>query len=566
MSLTTLKRTITLVLQDPQIQQRNALLTDATLRAELVAQLNSLTEAAPKRLLATEVLLVSVPPTGRLTVNPSRRSIVLDTKGFSFGLSRFRDGVVKTPSILRRRSSGVVPVVTPTDRIRYVMADPGANAIGGGVFLLDENMEVVRVFPGYRASANGYVSPTGAAVALLGAVETIAIACEDDHRVHLYNFATGAHVVSIGTGTPGLPSVVVPLLTRPRSVSFDAPNNRLFVACRAGAAGDASPADIGFVAEFDLTVPATPTFVGYVAVGGGDQQLAYGKCFAPSDVLFVDGALYIANGLGDVGRFSRPTVSDPWLATLSLEAVGANYVLGLGAVDPTAPEQFSLNSLDVVTLDGSTKLLVGVSHLGCVECFSLSAADGIGGHVGSYGHAVHEVATPYGVDLSPQSPVHRPGLTLGGLNRPYGVVGDSLTLPGDTTASTLLLVADGGAVAATVGESSGRLARINIDTYEDDNIVTWDSYYTGGGNLSLDGWWLLDGDLPMESCVLEYRDPGDPVVNPVILEGPWQQVRRDCVSQIVASRFQFRLRVVLTATQAVKPYYTTGIGLMMTQV
>ena len=561
MSLTTLKRTLTLVLQDPQIQQRNALLTDATLRAELVSQLDALTEASPKRLLAADALQTgSLAPTGRLVVDSARRSVVLDTKGFGFGLSRFRDGVVQTPSILRRRTPAVTPAATPADRIRYVMADPGAGALGGGVFLLDENMEVVRVFPGYRAASNGYVAPTGAAVALLGAVETIAIACESDHRVRVYNFATGAHIVTIGTGIAGLPSVIVPLLTNPRSVTFDAANNRLFIACRDGSAGDASPGDVGFVAEFNITTIATPVFVGYVAVGGGDQQLAYGKCFAPSDVLFVDNSLYVSNGLGDVGRFARESISDPWLCNLSLEAVGADYVLGLGSVDPVEPSQHAMNALDVVTIGGSTKLLVGVSHLGSVEVFSLSSADGwVGGHSGSYGHAVHEVSMPFGVDLSAQSPVRRPSLTLGGLNRPYGVVGDSLTLPGDDAASTLVLVSDSGS-----GVGSGRLARLNIGTYQDANIVTWDAI-RGASDLSLDGWWLLDGDLPMESCVLEYRDPGDSTLNPVV-PGEWQQVRRDCVSQIVAARFQFRLRVVLSAAQAVKPYSTTGIGLLMTQV
>lgn len=562
MSLTVLKRTFTLVLQDPQVQQRNALLSDAVLRAELNAQLEALTEAAPKRLVSTDVLVTGADaPTGRLVVDDARRSVALDVKGFGFGLSHFRDGVVQVPSILRRRSSAATPAVTPADRVRYVMADPGAANVGGGVFLLDQNMEVVRVFPGYRAATTGYTEPTGAAVAMVGSVETIAIACEEDHRVRLYNFATGVHIATIGTGTAGLPSAMTPALSNPRSVAIDGANSRLFVACRAGAAGDSTAGDIGFVAEFDITT--TPTFIGYVVTGGGDRQLAYGKCLAPSDVLFVDNSLYIANGLGDVGRFTRTTISSPWLPNLSLEAVGPDYVLGLGNVDPTETAQFAMNALDVVTVGSGTKLFVGVSHLGSVEAFSLSAVDDgwVGGHIGTYGKAVHEVTLPYTVDLSPQSPVRRPGLTLGGLNRPYGVVGDSITLPGDTEPSTVLLVSDGG-----TGAGAGRLARINVDTYLDDNIVTFSPYKTGGANLSLDGWWLLDGDLPMESCVLECRDPGDSTVSPTILPGPWQQIRRDCVSQLVAPRFQFRLRVVLGATQAVKSYSTTGIGLMMTQV
>lgn len=566
--------TIRRIVADPSVISRNPTL-DSTLVTLLTDRINALTPDVTTWLTASDVVTSGADqPTGALAPNVTKNAIALGTDGFQFRLSKFRDGLQSTPRKIRRRNPSGVLFATPADRVRYVMADPT-----DGVMLLDQNLEVVRTFPNLIAAgtlaSNQYRQAEAAAVGTVGVTELMFIACGAQHAVQILNYATGALVATIGVpGTAGLPDdAPTPGLTDPVSVSVDEVGERLFVACRSGdVAPDAN--DAGFVAEFDISTPATPVFVDYVVSGNGLYRLNNGQCRQPSDVLFIPtpggvGAppdrLWIANGLGDVAGFEQAAPGDPWFPSLVIEAQGPAWTLGPDTLATgTPPPVFAENAIDVFTDTASaTRLFVSASRTAQVEVFRVStgaSAQPFGSHEATYGQRGLEDSMSYGSVLRAYSTPQQPNLTYGVFSQATGVVADDTTLPGDAVVTSVLVVADAGA---------GRVQRLTLPVYDDENTVT----FTAASStvpVQVVGWFLpADASFPAEYLTVEVRDPGDADATPVIAAGPWREVPKAGFSNTVMGlgmvRYQFRLRASLPRTAAVKAYSVPALGVLLRQ-
>lgn len=571
---TTFLETLRRLLQDPSLATRNALF-DASMQALLVARVDALTPDVLTWLTASDVLSEA----GSLEAQPTYSRLALNASGFEYRLSRFRDGLMGQPRKMRRRTPSDLLAATPSDRVRYLLSDPV-----DGVLLLDQNLEIVRTFPGLISSGTisgaQYADANCAVAATIGVTEIVVVACgAPQHAVQIFNYATGALLATIGTpGTAGLPDAVPVRLTDPVSVAVDEDNSRLFIACRTGNGTGGDVTSAGFVVEFDIAAPAAPVLVGYVLVGNGLYRLNNSQCRRPSDV-FIEpeklvpplqpARLWVANGLGDVAAFTRAAVTDPWVPTLTIEAQGAGYTLGPDTVTLPANE-FSENAIDVLTgADATTRLYVAASRTAEVHAFRASTpatvpafggAVDFGAHEAKYGQRGLETSMPYNTMLRVYSTPVQPRLTFGVFASATGVCADETTITGESAASLVLHVADADA---------GRLQRLRLEVYEDENLITFNSAVSAVP-VCVVGWFLpVDASFPAEYLTLEVRDPGDATVTPVIAATPWREVPRagfsPSVSGPLLTRYQFRLRARLPSTAPISSYSTSAIGVVLRQ-
>lgn len=565
--------TLRRLLSDPALSTKNTVF-DASLLTYFTDRVNGLTPDVVQWFGAPDVLTTGsgVTPTGALTPNVTKNAVVLDTDGFEMRLSKFRDGLQSEPRKIRRRfPSDQLPSVPVTDRVRYVMADTA-----DGVLLLDQNMEIVRTFPGLIAGIGPvagaqYRNAECAVTATIGATELMFIACGTQHVVKVFNYATGALVATIGTaGTPGLPSGVPADLTDPVSLTVDEANSRLFIACRTGTPPGATAAN-GFVCEFDISTPATPTFVSYTLMDKGLSRLNNSECLRPSDVFLAPAGvglgaaplrLWVANGLGDVASFERASLVSTFIPSLVIEAQGQGYTLGPDKVTVLAAD-FSENALDVLTVGGVSRLFVAASLVAQIEVFRVSTGDAaqpFGTHEATYGRRGIETTMPFNTMLRVYSTPQQPPLTFGVFSEATGVVADQTTLPGEATASDVLLVADAAA---------GRLQRLRTSVYGADNTVTF-AGQTSTVPVCVVGWFLpADSTFPTDTLTLEVRDPGNATVTPAIPASAWREVPRAGFSVPIQgpamTRYQFRLRASLSRTLPVQAYQTGALGVLLRQ-
>ena len=565
--------TLRRLLADPALATKNAIL-DSSMLTYLTDRVNALTSDVTQWFGAPDVLTTGtgVTPTGALAPNVTRSAVALDTDGCEMRLSKFRDGRQSAPRKVRRRlPSDVPPSTPPADRVRYVMADTS-----DGVLLLDSNLEIARTFPGLISgvgpiATNEYRDAECAAVGTIAATELMIIACGAQHAVQILNYTTGALVATIGTpAIAGLPDGAPVRLTDPVSVSIDETNTRLFIACRTGTPPGASAAN-GFVCEFNIATPATPVFVGYVLFDKGLSRLNNSECFQPSDIFHTPAGvgvgapparLWVANGIGDVAAFERTLLTDPFTPSLVIEAQGQGYVLGPDKVT-VLPADLSENAIDVLTVSSISKLFVAASLVGQVEVFRVSSGEAavpFGTHEETYGQRGIESTMPFNTMLRVYSTPQQPPLTFGVFSQATGVVADSLTLPGEAVASSVLVVADA---------EAGRVQRLRTEVYGANNTVTF------AGQVStvpifIAGWFLpADSTFPPEFLTLEVRDPGDATVTPVIPATSWREVPRAGFSVPVQgpamTRYQFRLRATLPRTAAVQSYQVGALGVLLRQ-
>jgi hypothetical protein len=574
--MSTFIETIRRIISDPAVSSRNPLI-DSSMITMLVDRVNALTPDVTSWLTAADVTTTAPDqPAGSLAPNVARNAIVLDTKGFEMRLSKFRDGLQSTPRKLRRRVVGDALFTTPADRVRYVLADPT-----DGVLLLDQNLEIVRTFPGLTKAPLindiEYANAQTAVTCTLGGTELLIVACgAPQHVVQIYNYQSGALVATIGTiNTPGLPSDVPTLLTDPTSVSVDEANGRLFIACRSGNV-DGDTANAGFVAEFDLTNLGAITFVEYDAVGAGLYRLNNGECRQPSDVFFTPAStvlggpparLWIANGLGDVAAFERASLADLWFPSLVLEAQGPGWTMGPDSLfTGSAPPSLSENAIDVFTdSSGATRLFVAASKTAQVEVFRVSLGSPdfpFGAHEATYGQRGIESTTPYGSVLRVYSTPMQPKLTFGLFSEATGVVADETTLPGDSAASRVLVAADADA---------GRVQRLRLPVYDANNVVTFNPQ-TSTVPVSIVGWFLpADASFPSEFLTVEVRDPGAAATTTTaaIPATAWREVPKAGFSTPVSgpamTRYQFRLRASLPKDALIRAYSIPALGTLLRQ-
>lgn len=569
--------TIRRIVADPAVTSRNPLI-DASMVSMLVDRINALTPDVTTWFTAADVVTTAPDqPMGALSPNVTRNAVALNTKGFEMRLSKFRDGLQATPRKLRRRIPGDnMAFTTPTDRARYVLADPT-----DGVMLLDQNLEIVRSFPNLINSGfvvgNEYAKAQTAVSCLLNSAEMMVIACgAPQHVVQILNYATGALVATIGVpNVPGLPTDVIPALTDPVSVTVDEVNSRLFVACRSGNVGS-DTANAGFVAEFDVSMPSSPVFVGFVVQGAGLYRLNNSQCRQPSDVFFTSttGALgapparlWIANGLGDVAAFERASLTDPWTPSLVLEAQGPGWTMGPDKLATgTPPPVFAENAIDVATgSDGVSRLFVAASRTAQVEVFRVSTGSSefpFGSHEATYGQRGVENSMSYGSVLRVYSTPMQPALTFGVFSEATGVVADETTLPGDSAPSRVLLVSDADAA---------RVQRLCLPVYENSNTVTFAPQSTTVP-VNIVGWFLpADAQFPSQFLTVEVRDPGAAASGstPAIPASQWREVPRAGFSTAITgpamTRYQLRLRATLPRTAPIGPYMLPALGALLRQ-
>lgn len=568
--MSTFLDTLNRLIADPALATKNTVF-DAGLQALFQAKIANLTPDVTTWWGAPDVLTSGDVPTGSLGPNVLKNRIEIDVDGFDMRFSKFRDGLQSTPRKIRRRKPSDILSATPSDRVRYVLADPT-----DGVLLLDQNLEIVRTFPGLIASGTitgaQYRQAECAAVGTVAATEIVAIACGSQHAVQIFNYTTGALIATIGTpGTAGIPTGLPVRLTDPVSVAIDETNSRLWIACRTGDAG-VDTTDAGFVSEFDITVPSAPVFVAHVVMGAGFYRLNNKECRRPSDVFFQparispvqEARLWIANGLGDVAGFTRALVTDSWVPTLVLEAQGQGYTLGPDTI-PTVSNLYAENAIDLLkSADTNTRLYVAASRTAQIEVFRISSAADLvfGQHETTYGYRGIETTTPYESLLRVYSTPQQPKLTFGVFSSATGVVADETILPGETTATSILVGADADA---------GRVQRLRLPVYSNINTVTFTAS-TSGVPIIPGGWFLpADADLPASYVTVEIRDPGAAatLTTPAIPATPWREVPPAGISVPITgpalTRYQLRLRVQIPTTAPVKAYQVPALGVLLRQ-
>lgn len=550
------------VLKDPAVISKNSLFSqDPEMVREILSYVDSITDDDVRRLEVSDVL-DSAPdaPSGAITRDFSQGCVSVNTRGFKYALSKYRDGLHSSPRRIKRRTPGVMVPVDSQDRVRYILSSPS-----DGVMLLDRNLEIVRSFPGMGDGPTQYSGPESAVAATIGGVEYMLIACPLRHIVQVYEYSSGVHVATIGgDGVSGVPSANDNLLSSPVAVAVDENESRLFIACRNGDAPGSDGEDNGYVVEFDLSAPATPVFARYHLVAGGLNRLNNGECESPSDLFFHaaeevrESRLWVANGRGDVGSFGREDTTDVLTPKMVFEAMGDSYVLGPDNIDGATEAD---NSIDLLRGgDGVLRLYVSAARVGVVEVFRL-AEDGdyaLGHHEATYGYHGFEDVYPYGVQLRHQATNRDPRLTFGSIANASGVVADELNLPGDQRTSRLLVVAD---------KQAGRLQRLNTDVYDGDNYVVY-APLSFEVPVALAGWFITDGDLPAEYATVEFREPADDETSPATPAGPWRELPRTGllgVTMKTTSRVQVRLKVRLPRNAPVRSYRVYGLGLLFKQ-
>lgn len=241
--------TVTQILRDAakdiDFVRKNTVLQDKVLADELQVRINSLTPDINFVLDATNV----VSQTGLLTTNTKDRNIIFDpTRASGYKLSGFREGIIQNPGKLTLRvPPNTYPLKDKTlhSTVRYFLCDELR-----GVFLLDENLNVVKIFPGF---AYGSLTPTPAqydtprqAISYVeSGVEYVAIACYGLHVVQIYRMDDFSFVSTVGTfNVQGLPPLG---LTNPTGVAYDAVGGKLYISCERGQPLGAT-ANRGFVA------------------------------------------------------------------------------------------------------------------------------------------------------------------------------------------------------------------------------------------------------------------------------------------------------------------------------
>ena len=566
--VSTLKR----LLADPALVTKNTIL-DPTLLALYLARVDALTPDVLRWFTAGDVLVTGADaPKGALTPDVARNEIALDTDGFEVTFSRFRDGLASSPLKIRRRYPTDLAVPLAADRAQYLLADTTH-----GVLLLDANMEVVRTFPGLTntvpLSGATYTDARSAVTATIGSTELMFVACGGQHCVKVFNYATGALVSTIGTaGTAGIPTAVPARLDTPVALAVDEVNNRLFIACAQGDPTGSDSTDAGFVSEWDIAAPAVPVFVNTVLMGNELYRLNHSQCKAPCDLFFEpakltlptqDARLWVANGLGDVGAFTRTAVTDTWVPTLVIPAQGRGYVLGPDTVASAALFPVT-NAIDLFTgTDGNTRLYVAAQRTGVVEVFRASSTQAgypLGSHEATYGHRGIEDTAPYGGPLRVHSTPQEPPLTYGVFTTPTGVVADEQRSPSESVTTSLLLVAD---------QQAGRIQRLRLPFYSTESVVTF-LPFINSAPVMIGGWFLpADATFPAEFLTLEVRDPGDITLSPVAPPTAWREVPRAGFSTPVHgpeyTRYQFRLRARVPRDAPVRAYATGAVGILLRQ-
>ena len=487
------KQFLRLTVQNSYTVGQNVVLSDASYAENIDTYIGALTPDFNIKLNTTNVSSAS----GLLVSDSTNREIRFEPKGSGKVVQGFLEANISNVRKMWQRSDDslgtatTVPYGTLSDGRRYYVTDSAA-----GVFYLNEYGQITGAVPGFGSTASGgYGTPTSAITFTVSSVEYIAIVCSE-HLLRIFDTLTFAQVGSFGTaGAPGLPSANS--LDTPIDLAFNSATSTLYVAC-AGISTPPTATDPGFVASFNLTIPATPTFLSYVAVNSGGS-LHQGQVATPSS-LFYDsslGALWILSS--DTGNTSRP------IEVGALSVTGGTSNRFLKGYIEWRGNGFSLGSSNKLHVDVGRRRLYLTNSPG-VEVFDLVTMK----HLYTFGY--------YGVDETStvlSSPYFAP--TTGTVQ---AVCSDVLSVDGVLV--NLVLFNDA---------TNNRLVRVGENSYEGENSVVF-SGMTLDVPVTLHGY-LVKGTVASSKVTLDFRTSS---------AGTWQ-VLSQTDSVPASSYFQFRVRV-----------------------
>lgn len=399
---------------------------------------------------------------GLLLQDSANRTISFEPKGFETTQSAYREALVAEPRRLFKRE-------TVADDIHYLLADGGISTGGQGVFLLNDQMEIVRRFPNFGSDIAGgeYEDSSSAITFTISAVEYVAITDTTHEVVQIYLYA--APYTKIATiGTIDTPGAAVDLLSEPNGVAVDVTNELMYISCATGMPAGASVSN-GFVAVYDLSTIGTPVFSSIDLFYSGTGSLLDAQVHTPVDLLYDGTRLWVSNnGTNTVGAFDVSGASP--VCVRFVEAAGAGYTL-------RGPQQLDFRTLT----GGGQRLYIVNGDTGTVEEFNARTYQ----HLQTYGIRAAEDATPVGYQrLSPD--------VYGALGVPYGVVVDSVSI--DDQDTNVMLVTD---------PTNGRLQRFNLDAYTTSNYVSFVEQ-TFNVPVVFTGWNIA-GNIPLDMVSVWYR-------------------------------------------------------------
>lgn len=489
----TFKQFLQLTISNSQTVSQNVVLSNAAYSLAVSNHINALTPDYNIRLNTTNVDTAS----GLLVSDENRREIRFEPKGSDKIVQGYLEANISNVKKIWQRSDDAlgtattVPYGTLEDGRRYYVTDSAA-----GVFYLNEYGQIIGAVPGFDSIlSGGYGTPVAAITFTITSVEYIAIICEE-HMLRIFDTETFTQVGTFGTaGAPGLPDVDA--LDTPLDLAFDAATSTLYVAC-GGISTPAGATDPGFVASFDLTTPATPTFGQYVALNNGGS-LHQGQVVLPSG-LFYDatlGALWILSS--DAANTARPFE----IGALSVTGLVGNRFLK-GYIEFRG-RSFSVNAASKIHVDVGRRRLYLTNSPG-VEVFDLVTMR----HLYTFGY--------YGVDENTSKQ-----------NAPFfaPVAGQVQAVGSDVLSVDGVLVN----FALFNDSTNNRLVRIGENSYEGENVVIFDSM-TFTVPVSLHGY-LVKGTIASSKIQMEFRTSST---------GAWQ-ILSQTDSVPASAFFQFRLKI-----------------------
>jgi len=482
-------------LQDEDFRRKNSILQDDAYIQGLLARVTALDASV----IVTQDFGDVISVLGMLEQSPVSRSIKFDTRGFLTTLSAFREGMVNEPENIWRRN-------VPGSPDRYLVSDRQS-----GVLVLNEDVEVLYRFPGFGANLAlfQYNSSSGCTTFTIGTTEYIAITMYSHHICSIYEYnAPYSHQATIGQiDTPG---DIANYLSNPKSVAVDETNSRMYILNQTGQPVGATQ-DRGYVAVYDISVPATPVFVEHILYYVNSGSLLDVEATEANDIMFFGGLLWITNGNNEVGAID--VVNTPNRCSKYIEPSGPGYTF-------RSPEQVS----QYTSSGGYQKIYIANGSAGTIEVF-----DGLTlRHEGSYGYRASEDE-------------------LSGYNRMssaiYGAVGYAKSVVAD-----IAVIDEKTTNIMICGDTlNKRLHRFNLDAYTSDNIANFD-LMTFSVPISLIGW-SLSGTIPNDMVKVYYRfDETD----------PFQELTQDAATS-ATSTLQLRIGVQLDSRRFVRDWYITRL-------
>lgn len=491
------KNLLSTAIRDPDFRRKNTMLQDPDQLAEVENRISALTPDVSILLSYNDVISAL----GLAHKDSNDRVVRFEPKGFETTLSAFREGGIATPRRMWRRASAVA------GEARYLMSDGGAGVVtSNGVMALSSDLDVLYRFPHFGsdlAGADEYEDSGDAITFTVGTTEYIAIACTSREVVQIYEFTDPyAYVATIGViDTPGVDATG---LTEPWTLAVDEANSLLYIGCKSGQPAAATAAN-GFVAVWDVSVPAAPVYSSTPFFYNNSGRLLDGEVDTPNDVLFEASTLWISNG-GDNTAGAFDLSGTVPLCRKYIEASGAGYTL-------RGPQQISIQD----DLAGFKKVFIVNENTGTVEQFDYLTTQ----HEATYGIRVSEDELGGYSRLSTS--------TYGALGAPQGIVADQVTI--DDKVTNVFVVTD------TLNK---RLHRFNRDAYGVDNYVNF-AELTFDVPISINGW-TINGTFPADLTTVHYR---------MSLSDEWQQLPQETALPPTTS-IQIRLSMKLDARRFVQ--------------